>query len=134
MSGLVSRNGASSSGTTAIRRTERIRRERPNFYDASEFISEKKLRRQIQDQEDKEFKPVQKSPQKSKKKRGRKPKNEAPPPPPGPNPGEICVGPFGKIYPIDDEPLPELTEEKQWQFSVILEDLSRKLISNNPKF
>jgi len=89
-----------SPGEDIRRRTQRVRREKPNYYDALEYdkqIKRAKLRNSECDDDDK------KDPTKSKRRRVKKEDEE------------------------DDDSTTPLTPEKQLQCSIILAEINRKL-------
>lgn len=119
------------------RRSERVKREKPNFYDALEYDNqmrkarkerqkeeppnptgrvkrERKVKNNSEPEEDEDEEPV-----KEKKKKKKKKNN---------NNGEK------KEEEIDEDIMTGISPEKERQYSIVLSDINFKLGLNNPKF
>lgn len=102
------KGGAVDSGGTH-RRSERVKREKPNFYDALEFENKQRKVKIKDDDDDEPIKERKK--RKKKKKHGNKEEEE-----------------------IDEEIMAGITVEKEQQYSIVLADINFKLGLNNPRF
>ncbi|XP_066942525.1 UPF0547 protein C16orf87 homolog isoform X5 [Macrobrachium rosenbergii] len=93
------------------RRSERVKREKPNFYDALEY--ENQMRKDDDDDDE---------PLKEKKKKKKKKNNN--------NNGEKKK----EEEEIDEDIMAGITPEKEKQYAIVLSDINFKLGLNNPKF
>lgn len=118
--GALGNKGLGSNGNSASaidkdnastnRRSERVKREKPNFYDALEFENkQRKVKTKEDDDDDEPIKERKK--RKKKKKHGNKEEEE-----------------------VDEEIMAGITVEKEQQYSIVLADINFKLGLNNPKF
>ncbi|CAL4175984.1 unnamed protein product [Meganyctiphanes norvegica] len=107
-SALIDAKGAAADSGTH-RRSERVKREKPNFYDALEYENKQRKVKMKDDDDDEPIKERKK--RKKKKKNGNKEEEE-----------------------IDEEIMAGITVEKEQQYSIVLADINFKLGLNNPKF
>ncbi|MCL4135790.1 UNVERIFIED_CONTAM: hypothetical protein GTU68_014815 [Idotea baltica] len=138
MEGHVPQPGSSSSPAVEVkRRSERVKREKPNFYDALEYDNqmrkarkerqkeeqsqqasgrikrERKIKHSSEPEDDEDEEPVKEKRKRKKKKSSNGDKKEEE---------------------IDEDIMAGISPEKEWQFSMVLSDINMKLGLNNPKF
>lgn len=135
----VGKGDLGSSAPEGKRRSERVKREKPNFYDALEYENqmrkarkerqkeeppnptgrvkrERKVKNNSEPEEEEDEEPV-----KEKKKKKKKKNN---------NNGEKK----DKEEEVDEDIMAGITAEKEMQFGIVLSDINFKLGLNNPKF